>query len=235
MGNVVRRWLPLALIALVTALTAYVTRALPSPVTVDLRGLLPFSLEPTADVMPRAIVIVAMPALATAAWILFTTLRTRAALGLSRRLFGDVPEALGNPETVDRIRPTYDTIVLWVVMLILGIHAGMVAAALGNVSSVPRIVSIVLGVSLMGIGNVFPRLRPNLIAGVRTRTTLSDPSNWRAVHRVFGVAFVVAGAATVLVGILAPSFGVMTAVVCLIVACVIAAVGGASAAVTSGA
>jgi threonine/homoserine/homoserine lactone efflux protein len=233
MGNVRRRWLPLALIAAVTGLTAYVTRALPSPVTIDLRGLLPFSLEPTADVARRAVMIVAMPALATAVWLLFATLRTRAALGLARRLYRDVPEALGDPATVDRIRPTYDTIVLWVVILILGIHAGMVAAALGRLTLAPRIISVVLGVSFMAIGNVFPRLRPNLIAGVRTRSTLSDPSLWRAIHRVFGVAFVMAGAATVLVGIVAPSFGVTTAVVCLIVTCVIAAVGGARAAVTS--
>ena len=233
MGNVARRWLPLALIAAVTALTAYVIRDLPNPVAIDLRGLLPFSLEPAADTAPRWVAIVAMPALATVVWILFAALRSRLALGLTRRLYGDLPEALGNPVTVTRFRPTYDTIVLWVVTLVLGIHTGVVAAALGHVTLAPRIINVVLGMSLVAMGNVFPRLRPNLVAGIRTRRTLADPLLWRSTHRIMGVALVLAGLMTVLVGLVAPSFGLPTAIISLLVTCVIAAVGGSRSAVTS--
>ena len=235
MGNAARRWLPLALIAVATAAAAYVTRDLHGAVTIDLRTLLPFSLEPTADTAPRWVAIVGIPALATIVWILFTALRSRVGLGITRRLFGDVLESLGDPATVDRFQPTYDTIVLWVVMLMLGIHAGVIAAALGYLTLAPRIISVVMGVSFVAIGNVFPRLRPNLVAGIRTRRTLADPSLWRSTHRAMGVAFVLAGLITVLVGIVAPSFGLATAAVTLILACVVAAVGGTRMAATSGA
>src|SRR5688500_6897499 len=115
MGNATRRWLPLALIAVSIAATAILVRDLPEPVAIDLRAVLPFPLEPTADAAPRWVAVVAMPALATFVWILFALLRTRAGLGLTRRFFSDVPEALGNPATVSRFGPTYDTITLWVV------------------------------------------------------------------------------------------------------------------------
>jgi uncharacterized protein len=229
MGNATRRWLPLALIVVAVAATARLVRDLPDSVAIDLRGVLPVPLEPTADTAPRWVAVVALPALATLVWILFETLRTRAALGLTRRLFSGVPEALGNPATVSRVRRTYDTIALWVVVLVLGVHAGMIAAALGHEALAPRVISVVMGVSLIAAGNVMPRLRPNLVAGVRTRRTLTDPLLWRATHRVLGVAFVFAGTLTVLVGLVAPSYGLTAAVLALVVACVVAAVGGARA------
>ena len=91
------------------------------------------------------------------------------------------------------------------------------------------IFSVVMGISLIAIGNVMPRVRPNVIAGVRTRSTLSDPLLWRSTHRLLGVAFVLAGVVTVLVGFLAPSYGLIAAAITLIVSCVVAAVGGARA------
>ena len=226
MGNATRKWLPLALIVLAIAATAHLVRDLPDTVAIDLRGVLPFALEPSGDAAPRWVAVVAIPALATFVWILFQLGRTRAGLGLTRRLFPGVPEALGNPLTVNRARATYDTIVLWVVILVLGVHAGMIAAALGHEALAPRIISVVMGLSLIAAGNVMPRLRPNLVAGVRTRRTLTDPLVWRATHRVLGVAFVIAGGLTVLVGLVAPSYGLMTGALALVVACVIAALGG---------
>jgi len=166
-----------------------------------------------------------MPLLAGAVWILFQVLRSGAGLRAMRRLYPGTPEALGNPATVDGSRATYDTIALWVVVLVLGVHAGMIASALGHEVLAPRIISVVMGLSLIAAGNVMPRLRPNLVAGVRTRRILSDPLLWRATHRVLGVAFVSAGAITVLVGLVAPSYGLATAVLTLVVACVFATIG----------
>ena len=175
MGNAARKWLPIVLIAAAIAATARVVRGLPDPVAIDLRGILPFPLEASSDTAPRWVAVTGIPLLAALVWTLFHLGRTRAGLGFTRRLFPGVPEALGNPVTIDRFRATYDAIVLWVVVLILGVHASMIAAALGREALAPRIFSIVMGVSLAGIGNVMPRLRPNVIAGVRTRSTLSDP------------------------------------------------------------
>jgi hypothetical protein len=226
MGNDVRKWLPLGLIAATTAATAYLVQDLPPTVTIDLRGLLPFPLEPKGDTAPRWVAILLMPAIAALIWGLFQLGRGRAGLRLTRAIFRDVPDALTDPVTIDRIKATYDTIVLSVVVLILGVHAGMIAAALGHEALAPRLVAIVMGISLAAAGNVMPRLRPNLVAGVRTRQTLTDPQLWRATHRILGVAFVAAGFATVVVGLIAPAYGLITAVVALLAACIVAAIGG---------
>ena len=229
MANAARRWLPLGIVALVTAVTAFLVRDLPSPVAIDMRGLLPFPLEPEADTAPRWVAVVGIPLLATIVWISFQLGRSRAALRFTRDLFPGAPETLGDPATIERFRATYDIIVLWVVVLILGLHAGVVAAALGHASLAPTIVSVVMGMSLIAAGNVMPRLRPNVIAGVRTRRTLTDPKLWRETHRILGRALVIAGALTVVVGLLAPGFGLITAILSLIIGCVIASVAGARA------
>ena len=45
MANAARKWFPLAIVAITVAATAFAVRDLPTVVAVDLRGLLPFSLE----------------------------------------------------------------------------------------------------------------------------------------------------------------------------------------------
>src|SRR5688572_25620401 len=226
MANDARKWLPLALIAGTIAVTSFAVRDLPSTVTLDLRGLLPFEVEPTADTAPRWVAIVLMPLIAALIWLGLELGRSRVGLSLARRLFSDVPESLADPATIDRFRSTYNTISLSIVVLILGVHAGMVAAMLGHEALAPRIVNVVIGISLIVAGTVMLRLRPNLVAGVRTRGTLTDPDLWRVTHRLLGVAFVAAGTLTVLVGLIAPEFGLATAVVSLLIACLVAAIGG---------
>jgi len=226
MANAARKWLPLGLIAVAIAATVFAVRDLPPTVAIDLRGVLPFSLEPNADAAPRWVAVVGIPLLATLVWILFQVGRSRPGLRLTRRLFPETPESLGTPATIGRFRATYDTITLWVVVLVLGMHAGVIAAALGHETLAPRIISVIMGLSLIAAGNVMPRLRPNFMAGVRTRSTLTDPSLWRATHRILGVTFVIAGAITIVVGLFAPAFGLATALVTLVLACVVASIGG---------
>jgi hypothetical protein len=226
MANDARKWLPLALIAAAIAVTAFVVRDLPPTVTIDLRGLLPFPLEPKADTAPRWVAILGLPAIAALVWALFTVGRRHTGLRIARMFFPDAPAALADPATVDRFRATYDVMALWIVVLILGVHAGMVAAALGHEALAPRIIVVVMGISLAAAGNVMPRLRPNLLAGVRTQRTLTDPMLWRATHRVLGLAFVIAGTLTAIVGLVAPAYGLATAVVTLLLACTVAMISG---------
>ena len=226
MGNVARKWLPLPLIAAVIAATAVVVRDLPVTVPIDLRGLLPFPTEPRPDSAPKWVAVLAMPALATLIWALFQLLGGPAGMRMARFIYRDMPEALAEAATIERFRATYDTIAFWVVVLVLGVHAGMIASALGHEMLAPRMIAVVMGISLAAAGNVMPRLRPNLVAGVRTPATLRDPQLWRATHRVLGAGFVVAGLATAVVGLLAPAYGLMTAVVGLVAACIIGVAAG---------
>ena len=54
-----------------------------------------------------------------------------------------------------------------------------------------------LGLLLVGLGIVMPRIEPNYTFGVRLPWTLADPENWRRTHRFAGPVFVVMGMATV--------------------------------------
>jgi len=228
MGNDARRQFPLApaLIAGTVAVTALVLRTQSSLLTIDMRGLLPFAVEPTADAAPKWVIVAGMPLMAALIWFLFQLGRGRAALRVVRVLYGDVPDSLADPATLDRFRSSYDSIALWIVVMFLAIHAGVVAGALEATSMAPRIMVIGIGLSLAGVGNVMPRLRPNLVAGVRTRATLTDPALWRATHRILGAGFVIAGLLTAAVGLVAPQFGIVTATATLLTALLVSVIGG---------
>ena len=61
-----------------------------------------------------------------------------------------------------------------------------------------------LGALLVVMGNVFTRVRPNWVFGVRTPWTLSSDKAWREAHRVAGYGFVVVGIATILATAIRP-------------------------------
>lgn len=53
-----------------------------------------------------------------------------------------------------------------------------------------------MGLLLVGLGIVMPRIEPNYTFGVRLPWTLADPENWRRTHRFAGPVFVVMGVVT---------------------------------------
>jgi uncharacterized membrane protein len=61
----------------------------------------------------------------------------------------------------------------------------------------PRLVVILFGALLIGVGNLLPRTRPNLVVGVRTQVTLGNRQIWMQVNRVAGYATV--GVGTVMI------------------------------------
>ena len=108
---------------------------------------------------------------------------------------------------------TYNTIIAAILVLLLGIH-GFVLVALTTdlhrdvVQIAARGVPIMFGLTLIVIGNLLPRLRPNLVIGIRTSRTLSDRSAWARANRTAGYAAVFAGSSFVLAGLL-PNLPVM--------------------------
>src|SRR5439155_16350611 len=73
--------------------------------------------------------------------------------------------------------------------------------AIGVRISGGRIVVVLLGVVLVGVGNLLPRTRPNVAVGVRTARTLASARLWQQVHRAGGYATVALGVAVVLIGV----------------------------------
>lgn len=221
MPSVDRKWLPLVLIGLAVVASLLTYRWLPPMLDLRLEGMLPFETSETASPVPRWLALSSIPALALVLWAAFRAAPTAAGQRVARRLFRRVPEVVTSPEQFERFGKTYDAIVLGVVMLILGVHAAIITAALGHPAIAVRTAPAVLGATLILMGNVMPRLRPNWVAGVRTQRTFENPQLWRTTHRAFGAAFVVSGFLTIIVGAFAPRYGLLTAIASLLMSLVV--------------
>jgi uncharacterized membrane protein len=85
-------------------------------------------------------------------------------------------------------------IVRWlVVLLILGLHASVLAHAAGLPLAPAAGARAAVAVLLLVLGNSLPRVRPNWFIGIRTPWTLSSDAVWRDTHRFAGPCLVIAG------------------------------------------
>ena len=108
---------------------------------------------------------------------------------------------------------TYQTIIRTVALFILGVHAAVLLALTTELHrDVVKIaahgVPVMLGLTLIVIGNLLPRLRPNIVIGIRTSRTLADRGAWARANRTAGYAAVGAGTCFLLAGLL-PNLPVM--------------------------
>lgn len=78
----------------------------------------------------------------------------------------------------------------------------LVLIALGVPVDLVRAIVIALALMEIAIGNVMPKSQPNRIAGIRLPSTLNDPANWQAVHRLTGLLTVICGVALFVVALL---------------------------------
>ena len=70
--------------------------------------------------------------------------------------------------------------------------------------SMGRVVSALVGLLFVFIGNLMGKVKPNFFMGIRTPWTLSDPDVWNRTHRLGGGLFFLAGLATVASALLLP-------------------------------
>ena len=101
----------------------------------------------------------------------------------------------------------YDAIMLRFTVFVIGVHGAVLLAVLGLLSGrtwAAEIVPLMLGFTMISIGNLLPKTRPNLAIGIRTRRTLSDRALWMCVHRWTGYLMVGCGAVIVLSAIAVP-------------------------------
>jgi hypothetical protein len=193
-------------------------------VSLPFEGLLPLRATTPADLAPRALAVSLMPALALVLWVGFRLAPTTAGQRIGRRLFRHAPEAVTSPEQFERFGKTYDAIVVAVLGLVVGLHAAILAAAMQMPGLAARLVPAVLGGSLVVIGNVMPRLRPNWVAGLRSKRLLEDPQLWRSTHRIFGAALVGSGIVTVVAAVIVPRYGLLVGIGLLLASLLIGAV-----------
>jgi uncharacterized membrane protein len=220
MGNAIGRWIPPLLIVAAVIGSMVAAPALPATVVIAFERLLPVAAGTSTEAAPRWLVLYSMPALALAVWALFRAFPTRIGERVGRTMYRSAPGSVTSPEAFARFGRTYETVVLGVVTLILGLHAGVLAAAVGAYDVAVRLIPAVFGAALIMMGNVFPRLKPNWVAGIRTAHTLADSDLWRRTHRAFGAAFVLAGLVTMATALIAPRFGLIVGIAAVLVACI---------------
>ena len=106
------------------------------------------------------------------------------------------------------VLPIYDAIMLRFGIFVIGVHAMMLLAMLGLLSGrewAAQIVPLMLGFTMISIGNLLPKTRPNLAIGIRTRRTLADRALWIRTHRSAGYLMVASGAAIMLSALAVPA------------------------------
>ena len=97
-----------------------------------------------------------------------------------------------------------DDIVFCILLFLISVHV-IVLAVLLEVEAVQswasRGVVVLVGLTLIAVGNLLPRTRPNVALGIRTSRTLVDRQLWMLTHRVGGYVAVAVGSITIVSGL----------------------------------
>jgi uncharacterized membrane protein len=105
---------------------------------------------------------------------------------------------------------TYDAVIFRIVLFIGALHGIVLTGLLGRglvARTGPvlyRLTPILLGAGLMAVGNLLPRMRPNVAIGIRTSRTLRDRNAWLRANRAAGYVAVALGFAIVAAALLVP-------------------------------
>ncbi len=79
------------------------------------------------------------------------------------------------------------------VVLMLFLSWITVIASMNSSLNMVLFIKIFMGITLVVIGNLLTRIRPNWFTGIKTPWTLADPVIWKKTHRVGGYLMVAAG------------------------------------------
>lgn len=88
--------------------------------------------------------------------------------------------------------------------IFLAIEVMLVLIGIGAPVNVLQVLAIALGVLLLVLGNAIPKSQPNSFAGIRMPTTLRDPANWQATHRLGGRLAIAGGLVLLVAAFLVP-------------------------------
>ena len=120
-----------------------------------------------------------------------------------------------NVEGPSEVGGTYKAITLHAVAFILVLYA-LALATLVDVRSVrsiaPRAAAFLTGLFFIGVGNLLPRTRPNLLIGIRTARVLDDRELWVQIHRTCGYVIVAFGTAVACASAFLSRQGIQTVV-----------------------
>jgi uncharacterized membrane protein len=95
-----------------------------------------------------------------------------------------------------------------VVILMLVVHAAIVLVALGVAIDPTVLIGAGIGLLFVVIGSQLARTQSNWFLGVRTPWTLESERSWQRTHALAGRLFIVLGAVTVALALVAPQLSI---------------------------
>lgn len=108
--------------------------------------------------------------------------------------------------------------------IFLAIEVMLVLIGTGAQVNVVQVLAVAFGLLLLVLGNAMPKSQPNSFAGIRMPTTLRDPANWQATHRLGGVLAIAGGLILLVAALLVPRQQlIIWLVACVIVPMLVAA------------
>ena len=129
-----------------------------------------------------------------------------AALGpLFALLFQFLPRLDPRKRNYEKFQKYYDAfgvVITAFVAVMMGI--ALVEAFHPGTVSMGRVVSALVGLLFLFLGNLMGKVKPNFFMGIRNPWTLSDPDVWNRTHRLGGGLFFLAGLAAVVSAPLLP-------------------------------
>ncbi len=102
-------------------------------------------------------------------------------------------------------RHSYGVVVTAITGLALVMEVATVLIGIGVPVNMVQVLGYALGALLVVLGNVLPKSQPNSFAGIRLPTTLHDPANWQATHRLTGLLCIISGLVLIVVAALLPA------------------------------
>ena len=109
------------------------------------------------------------------------------------------------------------TLIFWIMPIVSIVTSGFTyAAALGSDMDINLIISILVGVLFIILGNYMPKLQQNYTVGIKLPWTLNSTENWNRTHRLGGKLFIAGGVLIAVSGFLSPLFGETAGLIILI-------------------
>jgi uncharacterized membrane protein len=102
-------------------------------------------------------------------------------------------------------RHSYGVVVTAITGLALVMEVATVLIGVGVPVNMVQVLGFALGALLVVLGNILPKSQPNSFAGIRLPTTLHDPANWQATHRLTGLLCIISGLVLIVVAALLPA------------------------------
>lgn len=117
-----------------------------------------------------------------------------------------------DPERVERNLGILDT-VMTILLILLNAICVFILILMGDpsVASDPEnliyvIISAVVGILFIVLGNILPKTKPNALIGMRLSFCMDSDEHWHIANRAGGIAMVISGVVTVIAGLILRSF-----------------------------